>query len=61
VYPRHGPTYGICQQPQNTVVANTSLKALLVALNEWISDSKEAPHVPAARPGTPIAQITAYV
>ena len=48
------PTYGICQQPQNTVVANTSLKALLVALNEWISDSRKAPEsrVPRSSTGT---------
>ena len=34
-----GPTGpGICQQPRNPVVANPGLRALLVALDEWVSD-----------------------
>ncbi len=34
---------GICQQPRNPVVANPTLRALLVAMDEWVSKGKEPP------------------
>ena len=34
---------GICQQPRNTLEAEPVLRALLVALDEWVSGGKEPP------------------
>ena len=50
-----GPTGpGICQQPRNPVVANPGLRALLVALDEWVSEGKKPPasRVPLRANGT---------
>jgi Alpha/beta hydrolase domain len=50
-----GPTgRGICQQPRNSLVANAVLRALLVALDEWVSSGKEPPasRVPRVTDGT---------
>lgn len=39
-----GPTgLGICQQPRNPLVANAGLRALLVALDDWVSTGLEPP------------------
>lgn len=39
-----GPTGpGICQQSRNPLVANTVLRGLLVALDEWVVDRREPP------------------
>jgi Alpha/beta hydrolase domain len=39
-----GPTGpGICQQPRNPLVANPALRALLVALDKWVSAAQEPP------------------
>jgi hypothetical protein len=39
-----GPTGpGICQQPRNPLVANRPLRALLVALDEWVSHHTQPP------------------
>lgn len=39
-----GPTgRGICQQPRNTLVANPVLRALLVAMDRWVSSGQEPP------------------
>jgi len=39
-----GPTgRGICQQPRNPLVANPTLRALLVALDAWVTDDEEPP------------------
>jgi hypothetical protein len=39
-----GPTgLGICQQPRNPLVANATLRALLVALDEWVSHGEKPP------------------
>jgi hypothetical protein len=45
---------GICQQPQNPLVANATLRALLVDLNDWVTSGKEPPasRVPRAADGT---------
>ena len=44
-----GPTGpGICQQPRNPVVANPGLRALLVALDEWVSDGEDTAGEPRA-------------
>ena len=45
---------GICQQPRNTLEAEPVLRALLVALDEWVSESKEPPasRVPRRADGT---------
>ena len=34
---------GICQQPRNPLVPNRALRALLVALDEWVSEDKTPP------------------
>ena len=34
---------GICQQPRNPLVPNRALRALLVALDEWVSEDKMPP------------------
>src|SRR5262249_33679418 len=50
-----GPTGpGICQQPRNPLVANAGLRALLVALDEWVSTGREPPasRVPRRSDGT---------
>ena len=45
---------GICQQPRNTLEAEPVLRALLVALDEWVSEGKEPPasRVPRRADGT---------
>src|SRR5262249_12846264 len=45
---------GICQQPQNPVVPNAGLRALLVALDDWVAKGSEPPpsQVPRRRDGT---------
>ena len=55
-----GPTGpGICQQPRNPVVANPGLRALLVALDEWVSAGKTPPasRVPRRANGTLVASL----
>lgn len=55
-----GPTGpGICQQPRNPLVANAGLRALLVALDEWVSAGKEPPasQVPRRGDGTLVASL----
>lgn len=50
-----GPTGpGICQQPRNPLIANAGLRALLVALDEWVSEGSRPPHsrVPRRDDGT---------
>jgi hypothetical protein len=50
-----GPTGpGICRLPRNPLVANAGLRALLVALNEWVAMGKEPPasRVPRIADGT---------
>ena len=50
-----GPTgTGICQQPRNPIVANAGLRALLVALDDWVSAGREPPasRVPRRSDGT---------
>jgi hypothetical protein len=39
-----GTAAGICQQPQNPLVANQVLRALLVDLDEWVSTGHKPPH-----------------
>ena len=50
---------GICQQPGNPIVPNAALRALLVALNEWISEDKTPPasRVPRRAEGTLVASL----
>jgi hypothetical protein len=45
---------GICQQPRNPLVPNPALRALLVALDEWVSKGKKPPksRVPRREDGT---------
>ena len=45
---------GICQQPRNTLEAEPVLRALLVALDEWVTDGREPPpsRVPRRGDGT---------
>ncbi|MBA3439097.1 MAG: hypothetical protein H0T92_04425, partial [Pyrinomonadaceae bacterium] len=45
---------GTCQQPRNPVVPNPGLRALLVALDEWVSEGKKPPRsrVPRRANGT---------
>jgi hypothetical protein len=50
-----GPTgLGICQQPRNPLVANATLRALLVALDEWVTHDEKPPEnaVPRRSTGT---------
>jgi hypothetical protein len=51
---------GICQQPRNPIVANPTLRALLMALDEWVSGTKEPPasRLPKRADGTlvPVSQ-----
>ena len=35
--------FGICRQPRNPLVANAGLRALLVALDEWVTTGAEPP------------------
>ena len=50
--PVSGP--GICQQPRNPLVANSALRALLVDLDEWVSNATPPPPsmVPRVADGT---------
>lgn len=50
---------GICQQPRNPLVANGVLRALLVALDEWVTTGKEPPasRVPRVADGTLVAPL----
>ena len=50
---------GICQQPGNPIVPNVALRALLVALNEWISEDKTPPasRVPRRAEGTLVSSL----
>ena len=50
---------GICQQPRNTAAAEPVLRALLVALDGWVSAGKEPPasRVPRRRDGTLVAAL----
>ena len=50
---------GICQQPGNPIVPNAALRALLVALNEWISEDKTPPasRVPRRAEGTLVSSL----
>ncbi len=50
---------GICQQPRNTSAAEPVLRALLVALDGWVSAGKEPPasRVPRRRDGTLVAAL----
>jgi hypothetical protein len=53
--PGVGPTGpGLCQQPRNPLVANAGLRALLLALDEWVSTGREPPpsRVPRIADGT---------
>ena len=45
---------GICQQPRNPLVPNRALRALLVALDEWVSENRTPPRsrVPQRADGT---------
>ena len=45
---------GICQQPRNPLVPNRALRALLVALDEWVSEGRTPPRsrVPQQSEGT---------
>ena len=50
-----GPTgLGICQQPQSPLVANETLRALLVALDQWVTRDVQPPtsRVPRVADGT---------
>ena len=49
-----GTAAGICQQPQNPIVGNQALRALLVDLDEWVSTGREPPanRVPRRADGT---------
>ena len=50
---------GICQQPRNSLVANGVLRALLVALDQWVSAGVEPPasRVPRVADGTLVAPL----
>jgi hypothetical protein len=50
---------GICQQSRNPLVANGVLRALLVALDQWVSTGKEPPasRVPRVSDGTLVAPL----
>ncbi len=52
----HAPAtgLGICQQPRNSVLPNPGHRALLVALDEWVSEGMAPPHsrVPRRSNGT---------
>ena len=45
---------GICQQPRNPLVPNRALRALLLALDEWVSEDRMPPRsrVPLRSDGT---------
>jgi hypothetical protein len=49
-----GTLAGICQQPQNPIVGNQVLRALLTDLDEWVSSGREPPksRVPRSADGT---------
>ena len=49
-----GTAAGICQQPQNPIVGNQALRALLVDLDQWVSSGREPPanRVPRRSDGT---------
>jgi hypothetical protein len=50
---------GICQQPRNPLVANGVLRALLVAMDQWVSAGVEPPasRVPRVADGTLVAPL----
>ena len=50
---------GICQQPRNTAAAEPVLRALLIALDEWVSAGRPPPasRVPRRRDGTLVAPL----
>ena len=50
---------GICQQPGNPIVPNATLRALLVALNQWVSEDKAPPasRVPRRAEGTLVSSL----
>jgi len=50
---------GICQQPRNPVVPNPGLRALLVALDEWVSEGRKPPRsrVPRRAAGTMVPSL----
>lgn len=50
---------GMCQQPRNPLVANAGLRALLVALDEWVSQQQDPPpsQVPRIADGTLVAAL----
>ena len=54
-----GTAAGICQQPQNPIVGNQALRALLVDLDEWVSKGREPPanRVPRRADGTLVASL----
>src|SRR4029077_4364846 len=49
-----GAGLGICQQPQNALAPNPALRALLAALDAWVSAGKKPPasRVPRSAKGT---------
>jgi hypothetical protein len=55
--PASGP--GICQQPRNPLAPNPILRALLVALDEWVADGTEPPasRLPRRDNGTLVASL----
>jgi hypothetical protein len=58
--PGIGPTgLGICQQNRNPLVANTVLRALLVDLDQWVSNGAEPPasRLPRVADGTLVAAL----
>lgn len=54
-----GSAAGICQQPQNPIVANQVLRALLIDLDQWVSSGREPPknRVPRRADGTLVASL----
>ncbi len=51
--------FGMCQHPRNPLVANAGLRALLVALDQWVSDDLEPPasRVPRRAEGSLVAAL----
>jgi hypothetical protein len=54
---------GICQQPRNPLLPNRAFRALLVALDEWVSDDKTPPRsrVPQRSDGTLVRSLQKQV
>jgi hypothetical protein len=50
---------GICQQNRNPLVANAVLRALLVAMDKWVSEGTEPPasRIPRVADGTLVATL----